>query len=176
MCCHCEMYLPHSLCSTSKSHSKCKSSIISPLLQNIIIHLYALVILRLKLYCQDIFMALNFIFFLNSCFNTFSLAWKANVSLYWFYSSPLANIDFPSPPELWINQKLTCLFCSMTTVILYHLCPIPACQKLHHSWLGTANSDWTLHKATFTRDTQQTKHLRGYVQVLLFASITSLII
>lgn len=97
MCCHCEMYLPHSPYSTSKSHSKCKSSIISPLLQKHYNPLVCFGNFKIKIILSRHFYG-SFFFFFNSYFDTFSLAWKANVSLYWFYSSPLANIDFPSPP------------------------------------------------------------------------------
>lgn len=146
--------------------------------KNIIIHLYALVILRLKLHCRDISMAL--FFFLNSYFDTFSLAWKANVSLYWFYSSPLANIDFPSPPpppRVMNKSKIN------VSVLLhdnsYSVPFVPPFQLARNFIIRDSSLQ------TVTRHPSQSYfHSRknnpniweGTIKVLLFASITSLII
>lgn len=164
MCCHCEMYLPHSPYSTSKSHSKCKSSIISPLLQKHYNPLVCFGNFKIKITLSRHFYGSFFFFKLIFWYILTSLKSKCLSLLILFF--PFGKHWFPlppHPPKLWINQKLTCLFCSMTTVTLYHLCP--------HSSLPETSSFVTrhckqrldtLHKATFTRDKKQSKHLRGY--------------
>lgn len=96
MCCHCEMYLPHSPYSTSKSHSKCKSSIISPLLQKHYNPLVCFGNFKIKITLSRHFYGSFFFFKLIFWYILTSLKSKCLSLLILFF--PFGKHWFPLPP------------------------------------------------------------------------------